>query len=71
MSQNVESILAAARLLPPHELRELLEHLTAELNSRGELHADTELHQKILEGEQQISNGDVVPWSEVKHQHRL
>lgn len=71
MSQNVESILAAARRLAPHELRELLEHLTADLNTRSELEADAELRQEILEGEQQIRQGDVVPWSEVKRQHRL
>ena len=68
MSQNLESILAAAQQLPPEELRQLIDHLLSDVSS--ELQAD-DLRQEILEAEQQISPGDVVPWSEVKRQHKL
>ena len=69
MSQNLESILAAAQQLPPEELRQLIDHLLSDVSS--ELQADDQLRQEILEAEQQISREDVVPWSEVKRQHEL
>jgi len=69
MSQNLESILAAAQQLPPEELRQLIDHLLSDVSS--ELQADDQLRQEILEAEQQISRGHVVPWSEVKRQHEL
>ena len=69
MSQNLESILAAAQQLPPEELRQLIDHLLSDVSS--ELQADDQLRQEILEAEQQISRGDVVPWSEVKRRHEL
>jgi len=69
MSQNLESILAAAHQLPSEELRQLIDHLLSDVSS--ELQADDQLRQEILEAEQQISRGDVVPWSEVKRQHKL
>ena len=69
MSQNLESILAAAQQLPPEELRQLIDHLLSDVSS--ELQADDQLHQEILEAEQQISREDVVPWSEVKRWHEL
>ena len=68
MSQNLESILAAAQQLPPEELRQLIDHLLSDVSS--ELQAD-DLRQEILEAEQQISREDVVPWSEVKRRHEL
>ena len=68
MSQNLESILAAAQQLPPEELRQLIDHLLSDVSS--ELQAD-DLRQEILEAEQQISREDVVPWSEVKRWHEL
>ncbi len=37
----------------------------------AELQADDELRREILEAEQQIRRGDVVPWSEVKRRHEL
>ncbi len=69
MSQNLESILAAAQQLPPEELRLLIDHLLSDVSS--ELQADDQLRQEILEAEQQISRKDVVPWSEVKRRHEL
>jgi len=69
MSQNLESILAAAQQLPPKELRQLIDHLRSDVSS--ELQADDRLRQEILEVEQQISREDVVPWSEVKRRHEL
>ena len=67
MSQNLESILAAAQQLPPEELQQLIELLLSDVST--ELQADEELRREILEGEQQISREDVVPWSEVKRRH--
>jgi len=69
MSQILESILAAAQLLPPEELRQLIDHLLSDVSS--ELQADDQLRQEILEAEQQISREDVVPWSEIKRRHQL
>jgi cell division septum initiation protein DivIVA len=69
MSQNLESILAAAQQLPPEELRQLIDLLLSDVSS--ELQADDQLRKEILEAEQQISRGDVVPWSEIKRQHKL
>ena len=69
MSQNLESILAAAQQLPPEELQQLIELLLSDVST--ELQADEELRREILEGEQQISREDVVPWSEVKRRHEL
>ena len=69
MSQNLESILEAAHQLPPDELRQLIEHLLADVST--ELQSDDRLRQEIVEAEQQIRRGEVVPWSEVKHRHEL
>jgi len=69
MRQNLESILAAAQQLPPEELQQLIELLLSDVST--ELQADEELRREILEGEQQISREDVVPWSEVKRRHEL
>ena len=69
MSENLESILAAAQQLPPEELRQLIDHLLSGVSS--ELQADDQLRQEILEAEQQISREDVVAWSEVKRRHEL
>ena len=59
MSQNLESILAAAQQLPPEELRQLIDHLLSDVSS--ELQADDQLRQEILEAEQQISRGGCCP----------
>ena len=69
MSQNLESIFAAAQQLPPEELQQLIELLLSDVST--ELQADDELRREILEAEQQISREDVVPWSEVKRRHQL
>jgi len=69
MSQNLESILAAAQQLPPEELQQLIEQLLSDVST--ELQADDELRREILEAEQQIRRGEVVPWSEVKRRHEL
>ena len=69
MSQNLESILAAAQQLPPEELQQLIELLLSDVST--ELQADDELRREIPEAEQQISREDVVPWSEVKRRHEL
>ena len=37
MSQSLESILEAARRLPPDELQQLVEHLVAEVRGNSEL----------------------------------
>ena len=71
MSQNLQSILEAARGLSPDELRQLIEHLLAEVGSDMELQPDDHLRQEILEAERQIARGEVVPWLEVKRRHRL
>ena len=44
MSQNLESILAAAQQLPPEELRQLIDHLLSDVSS--ELQADDQLRQE-------------------------
>jgi hypothetical protein len=69
MSQNLENILEAAHQLPPDELRQLIEHLLGDVST--ELQADDELRQEIIKAEQQISRGDVTPWSEIKRRHEL
>ena len=69
MSQNLESILAAAHELPPEELQRLIERLLSDVSI--ELHADDELRREILEAEQQIRRGEVASWSEVKRRHEL
>lgn len=71
MGQNLQSILEAARRLPPDEFRELVEQLVAEVSGDTELRFDDQLRQEILEAEQQITRGEVVPWSEVKRRHGL
>jgi len=69
VSQNLESILAAAQYVPPEELQQLIELLLSDVST--ELQADNELRREILEAEQQIRRGEVVPWSEVKRRHEL
>ena len=69
MSQNLDIILKAAHQLPPDELRQLIEHLLADVSI--ELQSDDRFRQEIVDAEQQISQGEVVPWSEVKHRHEL
>jgi hypothetical protein len=71
MSQNLQSILEAARRLPPDELRQLVEKLVAEVSGDTELRFDDQLRQEVLEAELQITRGEVAPWSEVKHRHGL
>lgn len=71
MSQNLENILAAARRLPPDELRALVEQLVAEVSGDTEFRVDDQLRQEILEAEHQVIRGEVVPWSEVKSRHGL
>jgi hypothetical protein len=71
MSQNLQSILDAARSLPPDELRQLVEHLLAEVGTNMELQPDDNLGREILEAERQITRGEVVSWPEVKLRHRL
>jgi len=66
MSQNLESILAAAQQLPPEELQQLIES-----DVSTELQADDELRREILEAEQQIRRREVVPWPEIKRRHQL
>lgn len=70
MSQNLQSILDAARSLPPDELRQLVEHLLA-VTGNMELQPDDHLRREILEAERQITRGEVVPWPEVKRRHSL
>ncbi len=69
MSQNLQSILEAAHQLPADELRQLIEHLLADVST--ELQSDDRLRQEILEAEQQIRRGEVVPWSEAKHRRAM
>ena len=69
MSQNLESILEAAHQLLPDELQQLIEHLLADVST--ELQSDDRLRQEIVQAEQQIRRGEVVPWSEVKRRHEL
>ena len=69
MSQNLESILSAAQQLPPEELQQLIELPLSDVST--ELQADNELRREILEAEQQIRRGEVVPWSEVKRRRQL
>lgn len=71
MSQNLQSILDAARALPPDELRQLVEHLLAEVSGNMELQPDDDLRREIIEAEQQIARGEVVPWPEIKLRHSL
>jgi len=71
MSQNLQSILEAARRLPPDELRQLIEQLVAEVSGDTEFRFDDPLRQEILEAEHQIARGEVVPWPEVKRRHGL
>lgn len=71
MSQNLENILAAARRLPPDELRQLVEQLVVEVSGDTEFRFDEQLRQEIIEAEHQITTGEVVPWSEVKRRHGL
>ncbi len=71
MSQDLQSILDAARSLPPDELRQLVEHLLAEVGADMELQHDDHLGREILDAERQIARGEVVSWPEVKRQHRL
>jgi len=70
MSQDLQSILDAARSLPPDELRQLVEHLLA-VTGNMELQPDDHLRREILEAERQIARGEVVPWPEVKRRHSL
>jgi len=69
VSQNLESILAAAHHVPQEELQQLIEPLLSDVST--ELQADNELRREILEAEQQIRRGEVVPWSEIKRRHQL
>jgi len=69
MSQNLESILAAAHQLPPEELQQLIEQLLSDVST--ELQADDELRREILQAEQQIRRGEVAQWPEVKRRHEL
>jgi len=69
MSQNLESILEAAHELSADELRQLIERLLSDVST--ELQSDGRLRQEIVEAEQQIRRGEVVPWSEVKRRHEL
>ena len=69
MSQNLESILAAAQQLPPEEFQQLIEQLLSDVST--ELRADDELRREILQAEQQIRRGEVVAWSDIKRRHQL
>lgn len=71
MSQNLENILAAARRLPPDELRQLVEQLVVEVSGESEFRLDEQVRQEIIEAEHQITRGEVVAWSEVKRRHGL
>lgn len=67
----MQSILEAARRLPPDELRQLVDQLVAEVSGDTEFRFDDQFRREILDAEHQITRGEVVPWSEVKRRHGL